>query len=158
LQELFLLQRQAVDARRQHRLHRGRHLDTRHRLRQAIGPRLADQLLRFHQGAHTFLQKEGVALRLRNQTRFEWLQLRIVPQKALQQGLGTRRGEWVEPELDVVGFIAPAVLILGAVVDEQQEVGSGEAFYQIIEEHLGLRVNPVQVLEDQQEGLHLAFP
>ena len=32
------------------------------RLCQAIGPRLADQHLRLHQGPHALLQKEGVAL------------------------------------------------------------------------------------------------
>jgi hypothetical protein len=158
LQKLFLLRRQAVDARRQHRLHRGRNLDTRQCLRQAIGPRRADQPLRFHQGAHALLQKEGVALRLRNQTRLEWRQPSIVPQEALQPGLGTPRGERVEPELGVVGFLAPAVLILGAVVDEQEHAGSGEALYQTIEELLSLGGNPVQILDDQQERLRLALP
>ena len=67
LQELFLLRRQPVDARRQDRLHRGRHLDTRERPGQAIGPLVADQHLRFHQGAHALLQKEGVALRALDQ-------------------------------------------------------------------------------------------
>jgi hypothetical protein len=52
----------------------------------------------------------------------------------------------------------PAVLILGAIVDQQQQAGSGQALHQAIEERLGLGVDPVEILEDQQEGLHLALP
>ena len=48
LQQLFLLRGQAVDACCQHRLHRGRHLDTWQCLGQTIGPLLTDQHLRFH--------------------------------------------------------------------------------------------------------------
>ena len=88
----------------------------------------------------------------------ERLQTGIVPQEALQQGLGARRGQRVEPELGVVGLAAPAVLILGAVVDQQQQAGGGQALHQAVEERLGLGVDPVQVLEDQQQGLHLALP
>jgi hypothetical protein len=66
LQQSLLLRRQAVDACRQHRLHCGRHLNGRHGLRQAIGPRRADQHPGLHQGAHALLQKEGIALGARN--------------------------------------------------------------------------------------------
>ena len=108
LQELLLLRRQPVDARRQHRLHRRRHLDTRQRLRQTIGPLVADQYLRFHQGPHALLQEERVPLSALDQALFEWLQTRIVPQEALQQGLGARWGQRVEPELGVVGLLCPS--------------------------------------------------
>ena len=100
LQELFLLRRQPVDARRQDRLHRGRHLDARQRPGQAIGPLRADQHLRFHQGAHALLQKEGIALGALDQALFERLQPGIVPQEALEQasalagGSGSSRS-WV---------------------------------------------------------------
>ena len=50
------------------------------------------------------------------------------------------------------------MLILGAVVDQQEQAGGGQALHQAIEERLGLGVDPVEVLEDQQEGLHLALP
>ena len=41
LQQAFLLRRQAVNTRRQHRLHRGRHLNTHQRLGQPIRAALA---------------------------------------------------------------------------------------------------------------------
>ena len=50
-----------------------------------------------------------------------------------------------------------ACAILRAVVDEQQEARRGQAVDQAIEQRLGLGVDPVQVLEDQQQRLHLAL-
>jgi hypothetical protein len=147
LQELFFCRRQPVDACRQDRLHRGRHLDTRERPGQTIGPRLADQPLRFHQSPYTFLQKEGVALGTLDQTRFQRRQTSIIPQKAMQQGFGTHRWQRVEPELSVIGLMAPAVLIFGTVVDQHEDAGSGQALHQAIEERLGLCIDPVEVLE-----------
>jgi hypothetical protein len=49
------------------------------------------------------------------------------------------------------------VLILRTVVDQQQEPGRGQALHQAVEQRLGLGIDPVQVLEHQQQRLHLAF-
>ena len=157
LEQALLLRRQPVDARRQHRLHRGRHLNARQGLRQAIGARRADQHPGLHQGAHALLQEEGVALGARDQERCERCQTGVIPQQRLQQFLGTRRRQRVEPELGVVGLAPPAMLILRAVVDQQQQPGRGQALDQAVEQGLGLGIDPVQVLEDQQQRLHLAF-
>jgi hypothetical protein len=40
------------------------------------------------------------------------------------------------------------VLVLGAIVDQQEQAGGGQALHQTIEARLGLGVDPVQVLED----------
>ena len=69
--------------------------------------------------------------------------------------LGRQR---VDPELPIVGLAAPAVLVLGTVVDQQQEPGSGQTLDQAVEQRLGLGVDPVQVLEQHQKRLHLALP
>ena len=81
----------------------------------------------------------------------------MIPQQGLEQDVRTRLGEGVESQLGVEGFTAPAVLILGAVVDQQQYPGSRQALDQHIEHGLCLRVNPVQVFEHQEQGLHLTF-
>src|SRR5262249_12796567 len=47
---------------------------------------------------------------------------------------------------------------LGAVVDQQEHTGSREALDQAVQEGLGLGIDPVEVLEHQQQGLSLAFP
>jgi hypothetical protein len=49
------------------------------------------------------------------------------------------------------------VLVLGAVVDEQEHAGGGQAVDQAVEDRLRLGVDPVQVLEDQEQRLHLAL-
>jgi hypothetical protein len=71
---------------------------------------------------------------------------------------GMERIAQVEPELGVVGFLALPVLILGAVVDQQEQAGGGQALNQAIQERLGLRIDPLEVLEDREERLHLALP
>jgi hypothetical protein len=75
----------------------------------------------------------------------------------VQQGLGARRGQRIEPELGVVGFARPAVLIFGAVADEQEYTGCREPFDQVIEEGLGLTVYPVEVLDHQDQGPDLTL-
>ena len=49
------------------------------------------------------------------------------------------------------------MLILRAVVDQQQQAGRRQALDEAVEQRLGLGIDPVQVFEDQQQGLHLAF-
>ena len=60
LQQAFLLRRQAVDTRRQHRLHRGRHLDSRQGSGQTIGAALPDQHLGLDQRPHAFFQEKWI--------------------------------------------------------------------------------------------------
>ena len=157
LQEPLLLRRQPVDACRQHGLHRGWHLNGRQRLCQAIGPGFAHQHPGLYQGAHALLQEEGVTLGARNQELLEGCQAGIIAQQGLQEFVGTGWRQRVEPQLRVEGLAAPAVLILGPVVDQQQESGRRQALDQAIEQGLRLGIDPVQILEDQEQRLHLAF-
>ena len=64
----------------------------------------------------------------------------------------------VEPELRVVGAAAPLVPILGPVVHEEQHPGRRQALDQRVQQRLGLGVDPVEVLEDHEQRLHLALP
>ena len=127
-------------------------------LRQVIGPALADQHPGLHQGAHALLQEEGIALGTRNEELDQRLQGRMIPEELVQQFLGTRGGERIEAELRVVRLAAPAMVIVGTVVDEEHEAGRGQAVDQVVQERLGLGVDPVQVLHDQEQRLHLARP
>jgi hypothetical protein len=77
---------------RQHRLHRGRHLNGRQRLRQVVGSRFAHQHLSFHQRAHALLQEEGIARGARNQELFEGCQTGVVAEQGLQELISTGRG------------------------------------------------------------------
>ena len=67
------------------------------------------------------------------------------------------RRERIEPELAVIALVAPGVLALGAVADEEQNTMAREALDQGVEHRLRLRVNPVDILEDEQNRLAAAF-
>jgi hypothetical protein len=56
-----------------------------------------------------------------------------------------------------VGFVAPRVLVLGSVVDQQQHGDDRQTFHQTVEPRLGFRIDPVQVFEHQHQGAFLAF-
>jgi hypothetical protein len=50
------------------------------------------------------------------------------------------------------------MVVLGAVGDHQEDPRGRQALDQAIQERLGLRVDPVEVLYDQEQGLHLTLP
>ena len=81
----------------------------------------------------------------------------VVPYKGLQEFIGTGGRQRIKPQLRVGGFTAPGVLILGSVVDQEQEPGGRQALDQAIEQGLGFGIDPVQILKHQQQRLHLAF-
>ena len=49
------------------------------------------------------------------------------------------------------------MLVLRPVINQQQEPGGGQALDQAVQQGLGLGIDPVQILEDQQQRLHLTF-
>jgi hypothetical protein len=58
-----------------------------------------------------------------------------------------RGRQGIDPELAVVRFAAPDVLVLGVVVDEQQKARRGQALDEGVEEGLGLTIDPVQIFK-----------
>ena len=75
----------------------------------------------------------------------------------MQECLGTHGWQRVETQLRVIRFAAPAVLVFGTVIDQEQEPRRRQALDQRIEQGLRLSIDPVQVFADQQQRLHLAF-
>src|SRR3972149_2516082 len=67
------------------------------------------------------------------------------------------RGQRPRPQLRQPALAAPLVPVLGPVVDEQQDSRPGQALDQAVEEDPGLAVDPVEILEDEQDGLDLAL-
>ena len=84
-------------------------------------------------------------------------QLGVGAQERLQEILGPFARERIDAELRVVGPAPPGVLVLGAIGDEEQETSGGERVDEAVEPRLGLGVDPVQVLEVQQQRLDLAL-
>src|SRR5712691_5711578 len=148
----------SVNASGEHRLDRGGHVDRADVFREAIRPMLANQDAGLDQRPNSFLEKERVAFGPAGQEPLEGPKLRTVAQETTKQLLGGRWRQGVDPELAVVGLPAPAVLVLGPVVDEEQQARRREALHEAVEESLGFRIDPVEVLEDGHHGLHLTLP
>ena len=111
-----------------------------------------------HEAPHALLEEERVALGPREEEALQGLEAGVAPEQGLQQRGRILRRERVQPELAVVGLPAPAVPVLRAVVDEEQEPGRRQALDQPVEHRLRLGVDPVEVLEHDQERLDLALP
>ena len=158
LQQVPLLGRQPIDPRRQHRLHRRRDLQRRGVLRHVILPAPASQDPGLDQCPHALLQEEGVALGPLDQQARERGQARVIAEQDVQQLVGTGRRQRIESQLRVVALLPPAVLILAPVRDEQQQARAGQALDQAVQQRLGLGVDPVQVLDEQEQGAARGLP
>src|SRR5262249_57357308 len=66
-------------------------------------------------------------------------------------------GQRVDADLVVVRLARPVVSVLRPIGHEQQDANWGQTLDEIVEKGLRLPVNPVQILEDQQERLRAAF-
>ena len=157
LQQLLLRRWEPVNPGGQDRLDRGRNLNIVECLGEAIGPALTHQGLRLYEGPHALFQKERVAIRPLDEQCPQRGQPGVGAEEHLQEILGPFARERIDAELRVVGPVAPGVLVLGAIGDEEQETGGREPVDQAVEPRLGLGVDPVQILEDQEQRLDLAL-
>ena len=108
LEQALVLGRQAVDARGQDRLHRGRDLQVLDGPGEPIGAALADQRRRLHQGPHALLEEERIAFRPLDQELLERAEGRVGAEERLEQLVGALGRQGIDPELAVVGLAAPA--------------------------------------------------
>ena len=157
LEQALGLGRQAVDARHQDGLHGGGDCQLFDGPGEAIGSALAGQGRRLYQRPHALLEEEGIRLRPFNQELLERAEGRVSAEERTEQLVSALGRQGIDPELAVVGLAAPGVAVLGTVIDEVQEARGGQAVDEAIEQGLGLGVEPVQILADQQQRLHLAF-
>jgi hypothetical protein len=81
----------------------------------------------------------------------------VLSQKGTQDFVSMCRGQRVEPELCVVGLAPPSVLVLRAIGYEQEKPCRREAFNQVLQHGLRLGVDPMEVFDHQEQGLHAAF-
>jgi hypothetical protein len=156
LEQRLVLHGEPVDARRQDHLHRRGHLDRLDRAGQPIRAPRAGQRSRLHQRPDALLDEEGVPP-LHEQAP-QGLHPRVIAQQGAQELPRALRRQRVEPQLAVVGLAPPAVLVLRPVVHQQEQPSRGETLDQAVEQGLRFPVYPVQVLEDEEEGLALALP
>jgi hypothetical protein len=90
----------------------------------------------------------------------EWLErlkTGIRPEQRAEELLGRLRRQGLQPQLTVVRLTRPTLLVLGPIVDDEKEPGRRQALDHAIEEGLRLRVDPLKILDDEQERLDLAL-
>jgi len=92
----------------------------------AIGATLPDEDLGLDERPDALLEEEWIAFRALEQEPSDGVKTDIRAQECVEQLAGGLRGERIEPELRVVGLGPPAVLVLAAVVDQEQDA-RGEA-------------------------------
>ena len=158
LQERLVRGGEPVDAGGDHGLDRRRDLDGRQGPRQLVGAALTGEGSRLDECPHALFQEEWVTLGPRDEHARERLEAGVGSQQRREEPFGAFGWQGIQPELRVVRTAPPGMLILRPVVHEQQESGGREALDQLIEQGLGLGVDPVEVLDDDQQRLDLAFP
>jgi hypothetical protein len=157
LEQALLSRRQAVDPRGENGLNRLGQLDDLNGLHEAIGTALAREHARLGQRAYALLEKERIALRPLDQERPQRRKLRVVTQEGFHERVGRGRPQRIESDLAVVGLAAPAVPVLEPVVDQKQDAIRRQALDEALEQRLRVGVDPVEVLEDEEQGLRLAL-
>ena len=119
-------------------------------------------LAREHPGlaerAHALLEKERVAGGGGDELSLERQERVVVAEQLPQELLGVLRGQGFDAEVPVVRLAAPRVLVLGPVADDQQEARRGQAVDQGVQQRPRLGVDPVQVLDHDDDRLHLTLP
>jgi hypothetical protein len=156
LEQRLVLRREPVDARRQDRLHRRRHVDGLRGLHESVRAALAQKRPIVDEAPHALLEEQGIALGPREKEPLQEIEAGVAPEQRLQQFGRSLRRERVQPELAVVRLPAPAVPVFRPVIEEQQP-GRRQALDQAVEHRLRLGVDPVEVLEHDQQWLDLAL-
>ena len=155
LEQALVSIREPVDARRQHRLNRGRELDGRDRLRQPICAPLTIQRARLHQRPDGLLQEKRVPAL--DEELLEGREARILAEDRVQ-GLLPLDRQGVEVQLAVVGLAGPGMLVLGAMAREQQHARRCQSLGQRRRARPVSRCRSSQVLEDEEQRLLPRLP
>ena len=148
MQQRTLLARQPVDAGSEDALHGVRDLHVLDALCQPEAGGLAHQNAGLHQRSRHLLEEQRRAVGLFDHPAAQRVEIGRIAQQALQQRI--RRGVLQRPELHerVVAVAGPAVLVLGPVGDDDQQVRGPQAVHDGIEQRLALEIGPVHVLDD----------
>ena len=157
LQHVLVLRGQPIDARRDQGLHRRGDLEAVHRSRRTVGATLPREEARLHEGPHALLEEERVAVRALDEEPLHRAQLRALPEHRAQHLGRALRPQRLEAELGVVGLVAPGVLVLRAVVEEDEDRRRGQARDEAVDDGLALRVHPVEILEGEDDRPRLAL-
>ena len=136
-------------------LDRGGDADGLELLRNAIGAVLPLDETKILQGLDELLDEEGDAFRLFEDHFFESAFDILSTEDVIDHGEALAVGEAVEEYLVVVGAGTPGGDILGAVGEDDQHGCTRDAFEEILEDIFRGLVDPVEILDGDDEGTHL---
>ena len=135
----------------------GRDLDVLHVSGRTVCSPIPDEDARLDEASDAFLQKERVAAGAGDQQRRQFRGGGLSPEQVIEQQAGDIGRERLEQNLRVVAFVAPPVPVLGTVTGQNQQPMLGDALHQGVQDLLRLRVDPVQILDDDDDGLQAAL-
>ena len=153
LQERLLVVAQPVDTRGEDGLHGRRNAQRRKRLDQLDRPLRSLQGAFVEQRLNRLLHEERGASGGLDDELLERQQAVGLSKHGRQHLIGIVMAESVKPQRLRVGLVTPTKLILRPEVDQQQQPRIGHLLDQQIEERLALVVQPMQILDDQHQGL-----
>jgi hypothetical protein len=157
LEQLLVISRQTVDARRKDCLDGRRDLDPVHWLRERVCATLPPQDTGLDQRSHALFDEERIAPRLVGEKTLEGLERGITSKQCDQQLFRAVHWQRIDSEERVVTLAGPRVLVLGPVRQDEKQSHRRHAADDGVQERLGLRVDPVQILEDYEDRLDLAL-
>ena len=157
LQDPLVLGREPVDPAASRAWIEGGTWDPVERSGQPIPARLTGEHSRLDQGPDALLEEEGVAARPVDQARRQRLERGVVAKQRPQQLLRAGSTERVHADLRVGGAGPPAMLVLRPAVDEHGQAPGGEALGETVDDGFRLSIDPVEVLDDEEDGPDLAL-
>ena len=112
---------------------------------------MADQGAGLHEVLKALLEKEGIALRVRDQAVGDRAQRRIISGQMMQKVLRRVGGERVDADVPEEGLARPTVPVLRPERDEQENARGDEAVDEAIQQRLRFAVDPLQILHEDEE-------
>ena len=148
LQESPVLGVEPIDARAQHRLDRGRDVEGGHRVRESIPAALALQRVRVHQRPHRLLEEERTPPP--GEQLLERGEAGILAQERIEELARPFRRKDVEPQLGIARAAIRLVLVFRPITHEDVQARGSHGFDETVEQRLGLAVDPVEILDDEE--------
>ena len=133
LQQVLDGRGQPVDPGSEYGLNGSRNLDRVQGLGEAEGSTGSNDHPGFDERAHALLEEERIALRAVDEQALEWLQRRSRANEIIEKHRRALGRQGVDPQLRVIALTTPGMLILGAVVDEQEQAGAWKAVDDAVE-------------------------
>ena len=87
----------------------------------------------------------------------QWLNADVSSQQPVEELFGAFLRQSVKPKLRIESLAAPVMSILRTIIDEQENPCCWQAIDEAVENPLGFRIDPVQILDHNDQRLQLTL-